>query len=190
MNFIDGVNGNSSGYLFLALSSFLYLLDSSNFILNNTAFKFLIFYILFFFIYNLLDKNYLGECGNYILGFTIAIFIISYFKENNTISPLYAVSILWYPAFENLFSILRKVFIDKKNAFVADTSHLHTLIFFYLKTRGYQKKSNSLTGLIINIYMIPGLIFSNFFPSNSKILFFIIVINLTIYMLAYFNLKI
>ena len=37
--------------------------------------------------------------------------------------------------------------------------------------------------------MIPGLIFSNFFPSNSKILFFIIVINLTIYMLAYFNLK-
>ena len=112
MNFIDGVNGNSSGYLFLALSSFLYLLDSSNFILNNTAFKFLIFYILFFFIYNLLDKNYLGECVIYFSIF-IAIFIML-FKENNTISPLYVASILWYPAFENLFLILRKVFIDKK----------------------------------------------------------------------------
>ena len=189
VNFIDGVNGNSSGYLFLVFLFFLYLLDSYKFISNFTDFKFLILYILFFFIFNLLDKNYLGECGNYILGFTIAIFVIKFFNENNVFSPLYAVSILWYPAFENLFSILRKIFIDKKNAFVADTSHLHTLIFVYFKKCGYNKKSNSLTGLIINIYMIPGFIFSNIFSSNSKILFFIIVINLTVYMLIYFNLK-
>ena len=49
MNFIDGVNGN-----WVSIFSFiiLYLLDSSNFILNNTAFKFNFLYF-FFFIYNL-----------------------------------------------------------------------------------------------------------------------------------------
>ena len=120
---------------------------------------------------------------------TISIFIIKIFRENNLYSSLYVVALLWYPAFENLFSIFRKILIDKKNAFIADTFHLHTLIFSYLKKSKFKNSANSLTGLIINIYMIPGFIISNFFSTNSKILFFVIVLNVGVYMLSYFNLK-
>ena len=189
INFIDGVNGNSSGYLILVFLSVAYQLYKSQIIIDNLSFYLIIFSIVIFFILNLFDKNYLGGCGNYILGFTISIFIIKIFRENNLYSSLYVVALLWYPAFENLFSIFRKILIDKKNAFIADTFHLHTLIFSYLKKSKFKNSANSLTGLIINIYMIPGFIISNFFSTNSKILFFVIVLNVGVYMLSYFNLK-
>ena len=39
---------------------------------------------------------------------------------------------LWYPCFENLFSIIRK-FNFKKSPISPDNKHLHQLLFIFLK---------------------------------------------------------
>ena len=46
--------------------------------------------------------------------------------------------LLWYPAFENLFSLIRRSF--KKNVSEADKLHLHQLIFRYLNKKIFNKK--------------------------------------------------
>ena len=50
------------------------------------------------------------------------------------ISPYYIANLLWYPAFENLFSIFRRTIYKKKN-YKADNDHLHQLIFKYFKKK-------------------------------------------------------
>ena len=42
------------------------------------------------------------------------------------------MNLLWYPAYETLFSIIRKV-LTKKSALSPDNLHLHQLIYIYLK---------------------------------------------------------
>ena len=42
------------------------------------------------------------------------------------------MNLLWYPAYENLFSIIRKI-NNKNSAFNPDNHHLHHLILIHLK---------------------------------------------------------
>ena len=58
--------------------------------------------------------------------------MIELHKYDPNVSPFYVVLLLWYPCFENLFSIIRK-FSLKKSPINADNNHLHQLIFIYLK---------------------------------------------------------
>ena len=53
---------------------------------------------------------------------------------NEKISPYFIANLLLYPAFENLFSIIRRVSLNKKN-YLADNNHLHQLLFKYLKKK-------------------------------------------------------
>ena len=66
-----------------------------------------------FVLFNFLEKNFLGDGGVYGLSFFIGFIIIqlSFFDEK--ISPYFLANLLWYPAFENLFSIIRRS-LDKK----------------------------------------------------------------------------
>ena len=57
----------------------------------------------------------------------MAFFVISFININSSISPLLALNLLWYPAFENLFTIVRRLHINKK-IYVADKQHFHTLL--------------------------------------------------------------
>ena len=68
-------------------------------------------YILFIlYILNFLNKIYLGDNGAYLIGLIFSICLIDFYNDNHTsISPFFIVLLLWYPAFENLFSILRKI---------------------------------------------------------------------------------
>ena len=62
--------------------------------------------------FNFFGKSFLGDSGTYSIGFLIAIISIKFAYENySLISPYFVASILWYPAIENLFSILRREFI-------------------------------------------------------------------------------
>ena len=136
LNFIDGVNLNSSGYLLLSYL-ILYLLDQN--ILNESFFKnqylkIIIFSLLAFYILNFFEKNFLGDSGIYIFGLLLGLDIINFCNFNNTVSPIVAINLLWYPAFENLFSIIRKLF-SKKNPLEPDKKHLHTLIYSYLSKK-------------------------------------------------------
>ena len=79
--------------------------------------------------------------------------MIDLFSQNKDISPYFIVNIFWYPAFEILFSLIRKI-KSKYSPLMPDASHLHQLLFFYFQKKINLRKSilNSITGVSINIY--------------------------------------
>ena len=91
-------------------------------------------------IFNFFGKNFLGDGGVYLLSFFLSIIIIYISMFSEQISPYYIANLLWYPAFENLFSIFRRTIYKKKN-YKADNDHLHQLIFKYFKRKNYIKKN-------------------------------------------------
>jgi len=95
--------------------------------------------------------------------------------------------LLWYPAFENLFSILRKTNF-KKSPILPDTNHLHQLIFSYLKKKHSSFKANNITGISINIYngVIMMIALSN--PSYTQLQIILIIVNLSVYTFFYMRL--
>ena len=64
--------------------------------------------LIYLLLFNLLNKLYLGDSGSYLLGVSIGSILIFIYKEISFISPFFIVLLLWYPCFENLFSIIRK----------------------------------------------------------------------------------
>ena len=72
---------------------------------------------------------YLEDSGSYLIGISIGSLLILIYKEISFISPFFIVLLLWYPCFENLFSIIRKFNLSPLNA---DNKHLHHLLFYYL----------------------------------------------------------
>ena len=145
-NFIDGLNGLLIGYISLIIL-FLIKLDlfsSLNFFDN----KYIYFIIIFLFILflNFFNQLFLGDSGAYSLSFLIGFVLIEIYNLNQNISPYFIILLLWYPCFENLFSILRKIFYKKNNPLKPDTEHLHQKLFIYCK------KKFDLTDLKSNIF--------------------------------------
>ena len=107
-NFIDGVNTSLIGYC-LIVSLSLYYLDLNGVEISKIVdFYNLIPVLIALFILNFFNKLYLGDGGSYFLGLLFALCLINTYQINNNISPYFIVCLLWYPAFENLFSIMRK----------------------------------------------------------------------------------
>lgn len=186
-NFIDGVNGNAITY-YLLISIFLSL-SNLNGISQEVFFCLSIFLLTLLFL-NLRNKLYLGDSGSYLLGFFFANLLIIVFHENPTISPFFIILLLWYPCFENLFSISRK-FIEKKSPSKPDTDHFHHLLYSYL-IRKYNISSiicSNLTGLLISIYNL--IIFSIAFQDIKNTIFqiYLIIFSLAIYIYLYCNIK-
>ena len=120
----------------------------------------------------------------------MAFFVIDFSIENNLTSPYLICFFLWYPAFENLFSILRRI-IKKKKVQEPDQNHLHQMIYnLLIKTKFINYKFiNTSTGLIINLYnFIMFLIFYKFY-TKTDILVLGIFINIFVYLFLYFFIK-
>ena len=141
--------------------------------------------------FNFFGKSFLGDSGTYSIGFLIGIISIKFAYENySLISPYFVASILWYPAIENLFSILRRIYLRKKLS-NADNNHLHHLVYTYLKNNRFIKNNeyiNSLSGILINCYNLITLLISIYFINSSKILLLLILTNILIYLILYFKL--
>ena len=67
-----------------------------------------------FIIFNFFGKNFLGDGAAYGLGFLLGYILLKISLLNNNVSPYFIANLLWYPAFENLFSILKKKFFKNK----------------------------------------------------------------------------
>ena len=137
-------------------------------------------------IFNLLNKNFLGDSGSYIISFLVGSLLIDIYSKNQEISSLFVVLLLWYPAFEILFSMLRKI---KSNIspMSPDTNHLHQLLFFFLKKKlnFLQDFKSSLVGITINLYNFIFLFISTLFFENSKFQLVLVVINIANYFVVY-----
>lgn len=190
-NFIDGLDGLNLGYFFLIIIIIMILGNSS--VLNFDEKKLMtIFYIIsFLFLLNVFNYLYLGDSGSYLIGFIFGIFLIELSYDNYFLSPYFIALLLWYPAFENLFSIIRKRVI-KKDPLQPDNAHLHQLLFSFFKKNGnnFTKKfSNSFSSSLIILYNLVIFLIGSNFINHTKILFLLLLINIIIYLTIYFVLK-
>ena len=189
-NFIDGVNTLVVGYFILVASNVLYLTEVNNLDLDILLVSICLTSLVVIYIFNFFGKIYLGDGGAYLISFVIGVTLIRFSNENYLVSPYYIVALLWYPAYENLFSIIRKKIL-KKTPSTPDNEHLHQFIYLYLdKSFNIDKNlSNSLSGILICLYNLFYFltIFDNFY--HTEILVYSIIFNVLFYNLLYFLLR-
>ena len=188
-NFLDGINTLVVGYYLLVLMTVIFTATHFNLYFNLNIFYLMIFLCIAFF-FNFFNKIYLGDSGSYLISFFISFFILDFVSMNNLISPYFICLLLWYPAFENLFSILRRTF-KKTKLDQADQDHLHQMIFkvLYNKLFFNNKYLNTIVGILINLYNLIIFSISYKYYLNTKYLIFFIFINICVYLLLYFFMK-
>jgi UDP-N-acetylmuramyl pentapeptide phosphotransferase/UDP-N-acetylglucosamine-1-phosphate transferase len=189
-NFLDGVNTLVCGYYILVVSVILYIGHYNTINYNFLDYYYLLLSLLVIFIFNFFSKTYLGDSGTFLLSFVIGYYLISLCNNNlyliKYISPIFVLLLLWYPAFENLFSIVRKI-LSKKRPSEPDNLHLHHLFFNYLKQRMKNKKiTNTFSGIMINFYNLLIFLLAANFYNQTNFLSFLIVINIFVYISFYY----
>tara|TARA_B100000900_G_scaffold409893_1_gene426597 strand:+ start:1882 stop:2904 length:1023 start_codon:yes stop_codon:yes gene_type:complete len=188
-NFFDGLNTLSIGY-YLLISFVIFYLNYNQIISVNEIFtEYLLVVLLIIFIFNLMDKIYLGDSGSYLLGFTFAVYLIKLYTDNQQLSPFFIIVLLWYPSYETLFSIVRKNIMNK-SPMHPDSNHLHQQIFHLIKRKSKFSKfySNLISANLINLYNLIIFVISLNFLLNSQIQVLLILLNITLYTFIYFKL--
>ena len=141
-------------------------------------------------IFNFFNKIYLGDSGAFLLGAAFGFMSIKLYLDNpERISSFFIVLLLWYPAFENLFSIIRKFYFSKSPMY-PDNNHLHQLLYFFLtkKLSWNQVLLNSGVGLLINFYNFIILFIGFTKLYHTQFMIFLIFVNLFVYILVYLGL--
>ena len=188
LNFMDGLNTLASGYCLLILFFifFIFFNNQINFP-NLNLILITIISLSVVFLYNFFGKIYLGDNGAYLVAFVISFILIELSAKNYIVSPFYVANLLWYPAFENFFSIIRKM-IQKKSPMNPDNMHLHQLLFSYFnKIKKINKKlTNTFTAFVINLINFIIFTFATIYYYNTKIQILIILISIFIYSYFYY----
>ena len=190
-NFIDGLNVLNAGYYIIIFFNLSYFFYDNGFDFISANPKLILGFLLVFFFYNILNKSFFGDAGSYLIGFYTGVLLIEFIKVNDQISPYYIAMLLWYPSFEILFTLCRRIFFDKKKINTPDNYHLHHLIFKYIKKKIKNINfSNSLSGLVINLFNAIIIFISSHFFYSSSIQIFLILLMVTIYISIYIILRI
>lgn len=190
-NFLDGLNGLLSGYYLMIIISIYYIHANNNDILfiHKEEIQIIFLSLFIFFIFNIFGRVYLGDGGSYLIATFIGFYLIEFFTNNShiNISPYYIAVLLWYPAFENLFSISRRIF-KKNNVSSPDKRHLHQMIFLYIKSKKIIKFKflNSFSSMIILLFNFPTFALSSLMIMSSQKLVFMIIANMLLYILVYY----
>jgi UDP-N-acetylmuramyl pentapeptide phosphotransferase/UDP-N-acetylglucosamine-1-phosphate transferase len=189
-NFIDGVNTLLSGYIALAIIFLMYVSYKNFLVFDKIFLQYFLIILLVFLIFNSLNLGFLGDSGAYLLSVFLGFNLLQFFLKNNEISPYFIVVLLWYPAFENLFSIFKRLFFKRKS-YLPDSTHLHHKIFILLSKKINLKKNilSTITGFLINSYnlFIFSIASQNIYCTlyQIKIIFF----NITLYLIFYYLLS-
>ncbi len=184
-NFIDGLNGLVIGY-YLSIILILFNLGLLESLMPNTELLFLIiFFLLFLFLLNIFSQLYLGDSGAYLISFIACVSLIEIYTKNQNISPFFIVLLLWYPAFENLFSILRK-FNFRLSPTLPDKHHLHQLIFSFIKKKtSYKGNINNISSFIIIFYNMLIFFIASIDFQNTQYQITLILFNVFFYIFIY-----
>ena len=185
-NFIDGLNGLLIGY-FLIILVLLFKFNLINSLeINQSDIFFLISSIIFLLILNYFNFFYLGDSGAYSIGLIMGYLLITIYDKANYISPYYIILLLWYPCFENLFSIIRKNKF-KNSPINPDNKHFHQLLYFFLKKKLSLKKlfANNLGSIIINSFNVIIFVIASNNYSSTIFQLFLITFCIASYLLFY-----
>lgn len=189
-NFIDGLNGLLIKYFLVIYLVILFKFPGhsgldKDFLIN------LILVLTFILFLNLAGYIYMGDSGAYLLSLFTGIYLINFSSNNIFISPYLIIVFLWYPCFELLFSIIRR-YKKKFKSYKPDALHLHQYIYSFIKRRFNLLNdlvTHFITSLIINIYNLGIFVLSINYIYNSKVLIYILVMNMLIYLSLYVFLK-
>ncbi len=189
-NFIDGLNGLLLGYFLIIILILFHLNLLSLIEISTEATFFIISIISFILILNFSNQLFVGDNGAYSISFLIGCLLIKIYNINNYISPYFIILLLWYPCFENLFSIIRKI-IYKKNPLKPDNAHIHHYFFIFLKDKLNLNKlwANNISSLIINLFNLMILYFGSLKPFYTILQIQLIVFSIFTYIFAYFFLR-
>lgn len=72
---------------------------------------------------------FLGDGGAYLIGFLVAELSVLLVARNPQVSPWFPLLLVFYPIFETIFTIFRRVVIGKTHPGLPDAAHLHQLIY-------------------------------------------------------------
>ena len=185
-NFMDGVNTLLVGYFLILSFVTLISVEKFDLLYDVDNFRVLICILLVVFLFNFFGKLISGDSGAYLISFTLGYFLIELAESSNRVSPYFVACLLWYPAYECLFSMIRKVRI-KKSVADPDSRHLHQLILLFFKRKLNLRGNflNTFTGLSINTFnlIIFYMAFENVSQTKNLILinFFCLLIYNSIY---------
>ena len=146
-NMADGANGLLAT-IFFGFFVVAYSLD-------NSIFNFsVIISLIAFIIFNVVTgKIFLGDFGAYAFSTLVALKSLEFYA-NNDLSVFFLGSILVYPCFEIIRSMIVRS-LKKSSLMNPDNNHLHNLINTFLRSKGLPKHiANSLTGLGLAIITI------------------------------------
>ena len=189
-NFIDGVNGLASGYFICVVINLILLTKSFDLQVDQYFLSNILIYLFIFFVFNFFSKSFLGDSGSYLLSFFIGFYLVDFFNNNNFISPYYIILLLWYPAFENLFTIFRRLIFEKRKVKNPDNFHLHHLIYIGIKKKVQRGKfNNSLTGILINLFNFIIIYIGGIFPNHTFNLLMLVLFAVAVYITTYIILK-
>ena len=193
-NFIDGLNGLLIGYI-ISILIIIFKFDLYSELSQLNYFKeikliYCIIILIFLFILNLKNKLFLGDSGAYSLSFIIGVILIKVNNLNSNISPYFIILLLWYPCFENLFSIIRK-YLSKKNPLQPDNFHLHHLLFIYFNKSLKLNRiiSNNLSGITINIFNFIIFVIGSINMNLTILQLTLISFCILIYLLTFYSLR-
>ena len=189
-NFIDGLNTLVVGYFLSVISVLVYLYYTISINLDFLYLINLFVVLIVIYFFNFFSKIYLGDSGALVLGYIMGVYLINFSANNINISPFFMALLLWYPAFENFFSIIRKI-LFKTQPFHPDNFHLHQLVYSFFKKRIRKDNFiiNSISANIINFYnLIFFTVGINFIYSNKYLVYLIIIYSLN-YVFLYYLLK-
>jgi len=113
---------------------------------------------------------FLGDGGAYLLGFLIAELAVLLVQRNSSVSPWFALLLLFYPVWETLFSSYRRRVLRGRSAASADGLHLHTLVYRRLvrwkvgsRDPRHRRARNALTTpyliALISLNVVPAALF-------------------------------
>lgn len=165
-NFIDGLNGFSSGTALIIIFFLSYISHNEGLIALSELLYILGQVVFGFWVVNLIFGNiFLGDSGAYFLGFFIALSGIEISNKSENISAWLIMFIIVYPATELLFTIFRRLY-SFKSPFKADNKHLHSLLYLLVIKQNLKLSKtyiNSLCGIICMILSAMPLVISIIF---------------------------
>ena len=147
----------------------------------------LIFATFIFVIFNFFGKNFLGDGAVYGVSFLIGYFLVKISSLDDNISPYFIANLLWYPALENLFTILRRSFNGDKN-YLPDNKHLHQMIFKFINQKKIFKQKflcSSITGISINTFLLVLYTIGYFFKDQTYVQVYLIITGVLVYLFFY-----
>jgi UDP-GlcNAc:undecaprenyl-phosphate GlcNAc-1-phosphate transferase len=132
-NLIDGANGLMSMSIFMQVMSLFFLAYEVDDFDMQVNLLYLVIPLMIFLLFNYpWGKIFMGDFGAYFYGLMISTITIIFFGEHPELPTWGAVLILFYPAFELLFSVIRKTMLGQDPT-QPDPNHLHLKIYFLLR---------------------------------------------------------